>query len=128
MWEAAGYRGVADLVRVGKLAVSWIDAPAMTRSAHLDITYADLCRSEGLPIDLGRAIQEVLGSAPPHPDDHAGGGDPDLFALAATFLSVGVSEAAILSMVRVYADNLRRVALAPSCTSRRSRSLCAAPG
>jgi adenylate cyclase len=112
MWEAAGYKGVADLVRVGKLAVSWFDAPVMTRSEHLDITYADLCRNQGLPIALGQAIQEALGFAPPDPDDHARGGDPDLFALVATFLSLGGSEAAILSMVRVYADTLRRVALA----------------
>lgn len=112
MWEAAGYKGVADLVRAGKLVVSWFDAPAMTRSEHLDITYAALCRNQGLSIELGTAIQEALGFAPSDPDDHARGGDPDLFALVATFLSLGVSEAAILSMVRVYADNLRRVALA----------------
>ncbi|HSD49655.1 MAG TPA: hypothetical protein VLE71_07485, partial [Actinomycetota bacterium] len=112
MWEAAGYKGVADLVRAGKLAVSWFDAPAMTRSEHLDITYSDLCQNEGLPIHLGQAILEALGFAPPDPDEHARGGDPDLFALVATSLSLGVSETAILSMVRVYADNLRRVALA----------------
>ena len=35
MWEAAGYKGVADLVRAGELAVSWFDAPAMTRSSFL---------------------------------------------------------------------------------------------
>lgn len=112
MWEAAGYKGVADLVREGRLAVSWFDAPVMTRSEHLAITYADLCRNEGLPIALGQAIQEALGLALPDPDDHARGGDPDLFALVATFRSLGISEAAILSMVRVYGDNLRRIALA----------------
>jgi class 3 adenylate cyclase len=112
MWEAAGYKGVADLVRAGELAVSWFDAPTMTRSAHLDVTYAGLCRTEGLAIGLGLAIQEALGFPRPEPDEHARGGDPDLYALVATFLSVGVSEAAILGMVRVYADALRRVALA----------------
>lgn len=112
MWEDAGYRGVADLVRMEKLAVSWFDAPVMTTSRHLDTTYADLCRNEGLPIALGQAIQEALGLPPPDPDDHVRGGDPDLFAFVAALLSAGVSQAAILSMVRIYADNLRRVALA----------------
>lgn len=112
MWEAAGFTDVADLVRMEKLAVSWFDAPAMTRSRHLDTTYADLCRNEGLPIALGQAMEEALGLPPPDPDDHVRGGDPDLLASVAALLSIGVSEAAILSMVRVYADSLRRIALA----------------
>jgi adenylate cyclase len=112
MWEAAGFRSVVDLVRAGELSTSWLDAPVMTRSEHLDITYEELGQNEGVPSALVWAVQEALGFAPPEPHDRARGGDPDLVGLVGMFLAAGARQAAILGLVRVYADSLRRIAKA----------------
>jgi hypothetical protein len=112
MWEAAGFRSVVDLVRAGELSISWLDAPVMMRSERLDLTYEELGRNEGVPLALVRALQEALGFAPPEPHDRARGGDPDLVGLVGMFLAAGARQAAILGLVRVYADSLRRIAKA----------------
>lgn len=112
MWEAAGFQSAVDLIRAGELSISWLDAPVMTRSERLDLTYEELCSNEGVPFAVVRALQEALGFAPPDPDDRARAGDPDLMSLIGMFLAAGASQAAILGLVRVYADSLRRVAMA----------------
>jgi adenylate cyclase len=112
MWEDAGFRSVVDLVRAGELSISWLDAPVMARSERLDRTYEQLCRDEGVPFAVVRAVQEALGFAPPDPGDRARAGDPDLVGLVSMFLAAGASQALILGLVRVYAHSLRRVAMA----------------
>jgi adenylate cyclase len=113
-WEAAGFSvdGVVDLVRVGELSVSWLDAPVMTRAERLNLTYEQLCRQEDVPLALVQALQEALGFAPPDPHDHARAGDRDLIGLVGTLLAAGAAQAPTLGVVRVFADSLRRVAKA----------------
>ena len=113
-WEAAGFsvEAAVDLVRAGEFSVSWLDAPAMTRAERSDVTYEQLCRDEGVPLSLVRALQAALGFPPPEPADRAWDGDRDLVDLVGTLLAAGASQAAALGLVRVYADSLSRVAKA----------------
>jgi class 3 adenylate cyclase len=113
-WEEAGFSAEAlvDLVRVGELSGSWLDAAVMTRAERLDLTYEQLCREEEVPFALMRALQGAVGLAPPDPQDRAQEGDRDMAGLVRMFLAVGVPLARTLGVVRVYADSLRRVAKA----------------
>lgn len=113
-WEAAGLsvEAVVDLVRAGKLSLSWLDSPAMTRAEHLDLTVEQLCEEEGVPLALMQALQEALGFAPPDPHDRARAGDRDLLGLVRMFLEAGAPQDPTLGLVRVYADSLRRMAKA----------------
>lgn len=113
-WERAGFsvEAVVDLVRAGELSVSWLDAPVKTQVEHLDLTYEQLCREEDVPLALVQTLQEALGFAPPDPHDLAREGDRELVGLIRMLLSAGGSQSAILGVVRVFADSLRRVAMA----------------
>jgi adenylate cyclase len=113
-WEAAGFpaEAVVDLVRAGELSISWLDSPVMTRAEHLDITYAQLCREEDVPIGLVQAVQEALGFAAPDPHDRARGGDRELVGLVRMLRTAGAAEASVLGVIRVQADSLRRAAKA----------------
>jgi hypothetical protein len=69
-----------------------------------------LCRNEGVPLSLVRALQAPLGFPLPEPADRAWDGDRDLVDLVRTLLAAGASQAVALGLVRVYADSLHRVA------------------
>lgn len=111
-WEGAGLsvEAAAALVRNGQLPSSWLDVPVQVD--RLDLTYAQLCEREDIPVGIMQALQEALGFAPPEPDDRAREGDRELIAPVRALLAAGASEARILRLVRVYADSLRRVAKA----------------
>lgn len=112
--ETAGFPAEAavELVRAGELSVSWLDGPVMTQAERLDLTYEQLCREEGVPLALVRALQGALGFAPPGPDDRAREGDRDLVGLVRMLKAAGVPLPRTLGLVRVYAESLRRVAKA----------------
>jgi adenylate cyclase len=113
-WEAAGFsaEAVMDLVRAGELTPSWLDAPVMTQTERLDLTYEQLCRDEDVPFALLQALQEALGFAPPDPHDRTRAGDRNLVGLVRTLLAGGARQAQTLGAVRVFADSLRRIAKA----------------
>jgi adenylate cyclase len=113
-WEAAGFsvEAVVDLVRAGELSPSWLDAPVMTQTERLELTYEQLCRDEDVPFTLLQALQQALGFAPPDPHDRARAGDRNLVGLVRTLLSGGARQAQTLGAVRVFADSLRRIAKA----------------
>jgi adenylate cyclase len=113
-WEAAGLsiEAVMSVIQEGKLSISWLDSPVITRAERLDLTYEQLCAEEDAPLTLVQALHEALGFAPPDPADRAREGDRELVGLVRTFLSVGAGEGPTLRLLRVYADSMRRVAKA----------------
>jgi adenylate cyclase len=115
-WEDAGFsvERVLELVRVGQLSPSWLEAPVATRVGRMDSTYADLCSEHRVPLAMIRAVYQALGFAPPEPDDLARDGDGDLMHLVRQLLTAGIHAAAILGVLRVYAVDLRRIARAES--------------
>jgi adenylate cyclase len=115
-WEAAGLsiEAVMSVVQEGKLSISWLDSPVITRAERLDLSYEQLCAEEDVSLTLVQALHEALGFAPPDPADRAREGDRELVGLVRTFLSVGAGEGPTLRLLRVYADSMRRVAKAES--------------
>jgi adenylate cyclase len=110
-WEEAGLSAedVMDLVRAGELSISWLDAPVMTTTARLDVTFEQLCSEAEVPHSTIRSLYEALGFAPPEPTDHTKAGDRELVELLQAFLTAGAREGPTLRLLRVYADSLRRI-------------------
>jgi adenylate cyclase len=63
-------------------------------------------------VDVLQAIQRAIGFVPPEPDELARPDDVAIADLARIVFDIGGSEDAIRRLFRVYADNLRRLALA----------------
>jgi adenylate cyclase len=63
-------------------------------------------------VDVLQAIQRAIGFVPPEPDELARPDDVAIADLARIAFDIGGSEDAIRRLFRVYADNLRRLALA----------------
>lgn len=113
-WKAAGFsaKAVSDLVRAGELSISWLDAPVKTRVERLDLSHEQLCKEEDVPLAFMQALQEALGFAPPERGDRVREGDRGLVNLVQVLQAAGADQAAILGVVRGFADSLRRVAKA----------------
>ena len=113
-WEDAGFAvdDVVDLIHAGEISTSWLAAPVMTAANRLDTRYEQLSEEEDVPLALLQSVQEVLGFAPPGPHDRVVAGDRELVRLIRILQSMGARQTAILAVVRVYADSLRRIAKA----------------
>ena len=68
-WEEAGLSAedIMMLVKEGHLAISWLNAPVMTRIGRLDVTFEELCSDAGVPLDVVRSLYEPSGSHRPNP-------------------------------------------------------------
>jgi adenylate cyclase len=113
-WEEAGLsaQSIMDLVRSGKLSISWLDTPALTRMGRLDVTFERFCEQEQVPLSMVGDLYESMGFAPPRPNDFIREGDPHLVDLVRAFLDAGADASPTLRLVRVYADSMRRIAQA----------------
>ncbi len=113
-WEEAGLSAVdiMELVRVGELSISWLDGPAITRAMRLEMTFEQLCSEEEVPVGIVQALYEAIGFAPPEPTDRIRAGDRELIDLLRMFFAAGAGEGPTLRLLRVYADSLRRIAMA----------------
>jgi adenylate cyclase len=114
MWERAGLSAPAILAAVdaGTLSLEFLDSPAWELPEPLAITYRQLAEEHGIPLPLLQGIQEAMGFAAPDPDDRVPRDDGDLAKLARILLDLGASDEGIRRLFRVYADNVRRLAMA----------------
>jgi adenylate cyclase len=101
--------GILGLVRSGDLSIAWLGTPAVMRTGRLDETFAQLYAETDAEPSLVEATYEAIGFAPPSPSDAVREGDPDLLRLVEALSSAGVDRAAVLRMLRVYADSVRRI-------------------
>jgi adenylate cyclase len=114
MWERAGLSAPAILAAVdaGTLSLDFLDAPAWELPEPLPITYRELAEARGVPLELLRGIQEAMGFAAPDPGDRVRPDDQALAELARVLLDIGGSDEGVRRLFRVYADNVRRLAMA----------------
>src|SRR5918995_1100513 len=82
------------------------------RPEPLPITYRQLAKEHGIPLHLLQGIQGAMGFAAPDPDDRVRPNDAVLAELARILLDLGASYEGIRRLFRVYADNVRRLAMA----------------
>ena len=114
MWERAGLPAPVILAAVdaGTLSLDVLDSPAWDLPEPLLITYRELAREHRVPLRLLQAIQEAMGFAAPGPGEPVRPDDVVLAELARVLLDLGVSDEGVQRLFRVYADNIRRLAMA----------------
>jgi adenylate cyclase len=114
MWNRAGLSAPAILAAVdaGTLSLDFLDSPAWELPEPLPITYSELASKHQVPLHLLGAIQEAMGFASPDPGDRVRPDDVALAELARVVLDIGASEEGVRRLFRVYADNIRRLAMA----------------
>ncbi|HEY3024272.1 MAG TPA: adenylate cyclase regulatory domain-containing protein [Actinomycetota bacterium] len=114
MWEDAGLSAESILAAAesGELSLDFLESPGWELPPRLDRTYRELAEERSMPVDLLQAIQRAMGFVPPEPDDLARPDDVVIADLVRVALDIGGSGDAIRRLFRVYADNLRRLALA----------------
>jgi adenylate cyclase len=110
-WAAAGLsvERIVELVDRGALSLSFLDVPVMATPERLDRSYRWLADERGVPLAFLQGIHQVLGFAPPGPDDRAGEDDLVVLEVAELFRGAGVGDDATLRLLAVYADSLRRI-------------------
>jgi adenylate cyclase len=113
-WTAAGLsvESIVELVDRGALSLIFLDAPVMATPERLDRSYQQLAADRGVPLALLRAFHQALGFAPPEAGDLAGVDDVTMLEVTDLFHGAGVGDDAILRLLAVYADSLRRIAKA----------------
>jgi adenylate cyclase len=114
MWERAGLSTPAILaaVQAGRLSLEFLESPAWELPEPLPITYREFGERHGIPLHLLQGIQEAMGFAAPNSDDPVPRDDVVLAELARIVLDIGASEEGVRRLFRVYADNIRRLAMA----------------
>ena len=113
-WAQAGLsvERIVELVERRALSLRFLDAPVMTTPERLDRSYQQLAADRGVPLALLRAFHQALGFASPEPGDRAGEDDVTMLEVTDLFHGAGVGDGAILRLLGVYADSLRRIAKA----------------
>jgi hypothetical protein len=99
---------IVELVDRGALSLSFLDVPVMATPERLDRSYRRLAGERGVPLAFLQAIHQALGFAPPEPDGRADEDDLVVLEVAELFRGAGVGDDAILRLLSVYADSLRR--------------------
>src|SRR5918999_275004 len=114
MWERAGLSAPAilDAAEAGTLSLEFLDSPAWELPEPLPITYREFAEQQGVPLHLLLGIQEAMGFAAPDAEDRVARDDVVLTDLLRIVLDLGGSEEAVRRLFRLYADNIRRLALA----------------
>ena len=109
-WAAAGLsvERIVELVDRGALSLSFLDVPVMATPERLERSYRRQAGERGVSLAFLQAIHQALGFAPPEPDDRAGEDDLVVLEVAELFRGAGVGDDAILRLLSVYADSLRR--------------------
>jgi adenylate cyclase len=113
-WTAAGLsvEMILTLVHRGALSLAFLDAPVMALPERLDRSYEQLAAERGVPLSFVQAFHQSLGFAPPEPGDRAGEDDATMLEVARLFRGAGAPDDAMLRLLAVYADSLRRIAKA----------------
>jgi adenylate cyclase len=105
---------IGTLIRSGQLSFSFLDLVFTQPAGYLPKTYRELCAELGWTFDFVERVHESLGLAPPSPDGRVREDDMQMFPGGQFALGLGMSEGAVLRALRVYGDNLGRIAQAES--------------
>lgn len=103
--------GMAAAVRDGALSFAYLDAAAFDRFAGMSTTtFREHSDATGIPLSLLTVIREAFGKAEPDPGDAMLQDELTVAAVIETQMAKGFRPMVIAQWLRVYADNLRRIA------------------
>ena len=102
---------IAAAVRDGTVSFSFLGVTAFDRFAGLSgTTFQELSERTGIPLELLMMVREAVGFAEPRPEDHVHDNELSVVPLIQLQLSEKFHPVAIERWLRVYGDNLRRIA------------------
>jgi adenylate cyclase len=103
---------IGRAVSSGHLSFSFLDLIFDEPRGYTGKTYAELCAELGWTLDFVQRAHEALGLPAPLPGDRVREDDMPMFPVGQFALATGVPEAGVLRALRVYGDNLGRIAQA----------------
>lgn len=102
---------IGRAVREGELSFGFLDLPVYEIFSELsDTTFEELERRSGVPMGLLEAMREAMGGGRPEPVERVRGDDLEVMPLIQLAREAGVPDEALIRMLRVYGESLRRVA------------------
>jgi class 3 adenylate cyclase len=103
---------LSQLISSGRLSFSFLDLLFPRPAVYSDRTYGQLTAERGLPLEMIEAIHEAIGLPTPSPDEWVREDDAAMFPIAQLALGLGLEAPMIGRILRVYGENLRRIAQA----------------
>ena len=102
---------LGSLVRAGTISLEFIDdAGYRVFSALSDVTFDDLSRRTGIPVQQLVVVRDVTGGRPAAPGDRVREDELEIVPLIEYQLEIGFRWSAVERALRVYAESLRRIA------------------
>jgi adenylate cyclase len=102
---------IGQAIRDRKLSLGFLDLPHYSIFAELsDTTFEGLERQSGLPMEVLVAIREAMGGGRPDPRERVRGDDLEVIPTVQLAREAGVPDEALIRLLRVYGESLRRVA------------------
>jgi adenylate cyclase len=114
--EASGIslEDIGTAIGAGHLSFSFLDLVFTQPAGYSTKTYRQVCEELGWTTDFVERVHEALGLVPPSPQDRIREDDLAMFPIGQFALGLGMSEGNVLRALRVYGDNLGRIAEAES--------------
>ena len=104
--------GIGAAIAEGRLSLAFLDLLSIAGQPLTELTYDQLCREQGLSMELVRRVHEASGLGRPQPDDPIHPLDRDLLGSAQLGRMLGLDDGVMIRIARVYGENLRRIAQA----------------
>lgn len=102
---------MAQLLDQGEISLSSYDLPVYERfSLMTETTFREASEQHDVPLDLLLVVREAIGSAQPGPDDLVREDELRILPLIELQIARGFRQTVIERWLRVYGENLRRVA------------------
>jgi class 3 adenylate cyclase/DNA-binding transcriptional MerR regulator len=103
---------ISTLIATSRLSFSFIDLLFPTPAAFSSSTYRQFSAERGLSMDVIEAIHEAIGLPSPSEDELVREDDAAMFPMAQLALGLGLDTTVLARVLRVYGENLRRIAQA----------------
>jgi len=103
---------IGQAIASGHLSFSFVDLLFPEVMAYTGKTYGQMCEEYGFTQGLVETIHEAAGLPRPSMDDPVREDDQTMFPIGQFVMGMGMDEASIARVLRVYGENLRRMAQA----------------
>jgi adenylate cyclase len=103
---------ISTLIATSRLSFSFIDLLFPAPAAFSSSTYRQFSVERGLSMDVIEAIHEAIGLPSPSEDELVREDDAAMFPMAQLALGLGLDTTVLGRVLRVYGENLRRIAQA----------------
>lgn len=103
--------GLAAAFRSGAMSLDFMDSPVYERFSSLsDVTFQELSRRTGIPVQLLMVIREAVGGSQPSPEDRVRDNELTIVPFIELQLKEKFRPIAIERLLRGHGDSLRRMA------------------